>query len=648
MVRKYIITALTTFLLAILWCSPSRGQWNLDGNTICTTPGDQEYPAITLDGIGGAIITWMDRRRTDRIDIYVQRIGVDGNVLWEENGVPISSVMWDAYPAIIADGLGGAFISWHRCQPPEMDGDVYIQRIDTIGNILWTANGIPISTAPGYQWLPVLALDDQGGVYIAWDSDSRNVHAQRISGEGNILWVDDGVIICPGSSSQQNPRIIADGAGGAIIAWRDYRAINDFYDVYAQRIDPDGNYLWSAEGAPISTAPDHQDSPEITTDGAGGAYILWTDRRSGDYDIYAQRIDPDGNGYWTTDGIAICTAGGNQYGHQIAPDDTGGAIITWEDYRHGNWDVYAQRIDRAGNVHWGANGISVCTANGNQNDPQIVSNMAGGAIITWTDKRNGNSDIYAQRIEGDGTPTWPITNGIAICTATGDQDYVQIASDGNGGSIMTWSDTRDGNMDLYAIRITMQGAPVVTLLQSYSVSYTGLDIVITWTLSEASQHMQFFVLRAEPADAVFEIIQAPEIERDHLTFTFRDLNCKSGMNYRYRVEVEDELGRRNLFETEVITTPKTRLALYQNYPNPFNPTTNIQYQLPQDGYVKLDIFDVMGRKVICLIDGEQESGYHAIAWHGRDQHGKCLDSGTYFCRLTFEKQVITQKLIILR
>ncbi|MCX7715874.1 MAG: T9SS type A sorting domain-containing protein, partial [Endomicrobia bacterium] len=139
-------------------------------------------------------------------------------------------------------------------------------------------------------------------------------------------------------------KIISDGLGGAIITWQDRRNSVDS-DIYAQRIDKDGNVKWTINGVAISIATNNQRSPQIISDGLGGAIITWQDARNGvDYDIYAQRIDKDGNVKWTINGVAIYTATDNQMSPQIVSDGLGSAIITWEDDRNSNWDIYAQRI----------------------------------------------------------------------------------------------------------------------------------------------------------------------------------------------------------------------------------------------------------------------------------------------------------------
>jgi hypothetical protein len=70
-----------------------------------------------------------------------------------------------------------------------------------------------------------------------------------------------------------------------------------------------------------------------------------------------------------------------------------------------------------------------------------------------------------------------------------------------------------------------------------------------------------------------------------------------------------------------------------NYPNPFNPTTMIVYALVEDAQVKLDIFDMSGRFVGTLVDGQRTAGDHATVWRAKDESGKSVASGTYFYRL---------------
>ena len=87
---------------------------------------------------------------------------------------------------------------------------------------------------------------------------------------------------------------------------------------------------------------------------------------------------------WVQDGVVLCNWTWHQHAPTITSDGAGGAIVTWMDYRSGNnYDIYAQRVNASGSVQWTANGVALCTATGDQLYPTITSDGAGGAIVTW-------------------------------------------------------------------------------------------------------------------------------------------------------------------------------------------------------------------------------------------------------------------------
>ena len=88
--------------------------------------------------------------------------------------------------------------------------------------------------------------------------------------------------------------------------------------------------------------------------------------------------------------------------------------------------------------------------------------------------------------------------------------------------------------------------------------------------------------------------------------------------------------------------------LHSNYPNPFNPTTTIQYDLPLDSQVKLEIYDVSGRKVRTLVDGPQTAGSKSVQWDARDVHGRAISAGLYLYTLNTGKYTKTNKMIFLK
>ena len=131
-------------------------------------------------------------------------------------------------------------------------------------------------------------------------------------------------------------RLVSDGQHGAIVIWKDERGFVA-KDIYAQRLDGDGNPLWTNDGVPVCTAANVQDHAALVSDGLGGAFIVWQDARAGgsDYwDIYVQRLNANGMPQWSGNGLPVCTAGGDQQWPGIVTDGNGGAIIAWQDSRN--------------------------------------------------------------------------------------------------------------------------------------------------------------------------------------------------------------------------------------------------------------------------------------------------------------------------
>ena len=196
-------------------------------------------------------------------------------------------------------------------------------------------------------------------------------------------------------------------------------------DILDRRLQTSENISWETNGTIICDAAASQTSPQIVSDGDSGAIIVWKDGRegSGEEDIYAQKIDSTGQAQWTTNGSVICNATDNQFSPQLVSDSAGGAIITWIDNRPSTTsnDIYAQKINSGGVVQWDVNGTVICNATSSQGGPQIVSDGAGGAIISWYDYRTSGTtgvDIYSQKINSAGEIQWN-TNGTVICNATG-------------------------------------------------------------------------------------------------------------------------------------------------------------------------------------------------------------------------------------
>jgi hypothetical protein len=435
-------------------------QWASDptvNNPICTATFDQENPVIISDGSGGVIIAYEYWHifHTDA-DIYAQRVDANGVIKWTIDGIPISEAsLSQQLPSITSDGQGGAIITWYDNRSGNQTTDIYAQRIDSNGAVQWTTDGIAICTASYSQYNPQIISDGSGGAIIAWE-DNRfgsyyTMYAQRVDANGNSLWASDGVPVCNVGRSQSYLNLISDGSSGAIFSWKD-EIVNR---IYTQRINASGDTLWKANGVLVAN---RNGLPVAVGDGSGGAIYTWTSSVSSNVNIYAQHINAFGDTTWAANGILICTEANQRLGNSIVTDGAGGAIITWQDFRNSNYDIYAQRISGGGTVMWTLNGVEISLAAAYQQGPKSIRDDLGGAIITWYDYRNGNtSDIYAQRIDGNGIVQW-LTDGVPISTANYAQTEPIILTDENNGAIIAWPDHRNSfDYDIYAQKLNADG-----------------------------------------------------------------------------------------------------------------------------------------------------------------------------------------------
>jgi hypothetical protein len=463
---KWVWLAIFIFVLG----TQGYAQWSTDpavNNPVSIAANEQQNPKSTSDGSGGVIVVWQDRR-SGFVDIYAQRIDASGVALWATNGVPVSTAGDDQInPTIVSDGNGGAIIAWQSFQSGTSD-DIYAQRINSSGIAQWTANGVAISTVANDQRNPIITFGSSIGVAIVVWEDFRSgtnfdIYAQSINSSGAILGPISGTVISNAVNAQLFPNAITVSSSQTIITWEDNRS--GVTDIYAQKIDLNSNPLWTSNGVLICGASSSQSKPSLTADGSfTGAIITWEDGRNGTSNIFAQLIDGNGVTQWSANGIVICGAADNQINPKIIGSSSGSAIIAWEDFRGGsNYDIYAQRVNSTGVVQWVTDGVTICTSSGNQTKIQMVSDGSSGGIIVWEDIRGTSTDIYAQRVNLSGAVQWT-SNGVVISSATNEQSSSSLVYDNNSsgqGAIVTWNDKRSGNfnlnLDIYAQRLNLSG-----------------------------------------------------------------------------------------------------------------------------------------------------------------------------------------------
>ncbi len=439
-------------------------QWIEDpsmNNAVCQGANYQVDLRMMEDGVGGFFLVWKDYR-FGTPDIYAQRINAQGQPMWLQDGVSVCGNTSDqSTPGLISDGAGGIIVSWSDWRSG-IERDIYAQRLNGDGQILWMLDGVVVVNKTNREHNQRMVMDGQGGAIVVFEQKNMATYdwelwAQRIDANGMGLWPFGGIPVTNVISEHLNERIQSDGQGGVYIAFQDFRNGMD-YDVYVQHLGPNGEYLWGS-GVLACSAFGTQTNPKIDPDPNGGVVVAWTDKRNmSNYDIYAQRIDFNGNILWGNEGKAVCTVPGNQSAVDLLSNSVvDGVILTWKDGRTGvDYDIYCNRLDWNGNQTWTMNGMPVCVNSGDQINPNITGDGYGGAAIVWQDQTTGNFDIRMQRIYAEGYLQYPLS-GYIVSNAIADQSSPKSVSTDLGEGVFAWEDNRTGLADIYCSKVAWGG-----------------------------------------------------------------------------------------------------------------------------------------------------------------------------------------------
>jgi len=414
-------------------------------------------------------------------------VGVSRAAAWGDDpylgAVPVCTANGGQYGSVAcSDGSGGMIVAWYDGRGASQD--IYVQRIDATGLARWTANGVNLCNAASSQTQPVIASDGAGGAIVAW-LDSRNsgttgvdVYANRVNSNGGVQWGATGIVVCNATTDQDMITLCTDNLGGAYVAWFDKRANQE---IFLQRFNASGTALFTANGFSISGANNVKATPKLVNDGGSGAICAWMDGRNSDADIYANRVNSVGSPLWGASGVSVCTTTGAQNAPVLVADGSGGAIIGWMDARVvGEIDVYARHMRSTGIGDGGATGIAVCSVVGLAYDAVVTSDGAGGAIFAWRDARSATARCYARRFTAENAAVWTI-DGVDMSGGLSSATAPRLVSDGLGGAIVAWGDGRFGPTDLFAQRVNelgtrlwKSGGEPVTLAENDQINMAAL------------------------------------------------------------------------------------------------------------------------------------------------------------------------------
>lgn len=350
--------------------------------------------------------------------------------------------------------------------------------------------------------------DGANGAFVVWDywDDNFNpsIRGQRLSPGGNVMWAPNPHTIANAGNIQDASQAASDGAGGIYVAFRDQRYPPPGNEgVYVQRMDANGVVLWAANGIRFSP---YITPPTIVSNGIGGAVVAWVDNHTGNAEVWAQRIGPDGSALWAPGGVQVTATGGNEGTLLGATGIDGHVILAWS--LAGGSPLIAQALDSTGTKLWGTDGVALEVPTATIQSRALRSDGAGGVIAAWTRSESGGSrTVSTQRLDATGAPLWGGGSAITVYDGTaGDASAAAVAADGVGGAFIGWSANSYAIQNVSALGTAAWAANGVVVgtrgnaAPAISLSTDGAgNVAAAWTAFSSSPFG--FTLRGQMLDA---------------------------------------------------------------------------------------------------------------------------------------------------
>jgi hypothetical protein len=478
-------------------------QWNPNtqtGNIVCNMAGDKINQQSVSDGRGGIIIAFVndwvdyDNNGLTTRTVNLQKLNGNGKLVWGTVSSPlrIDSVQVhngggigygsEVPLAMSPDGKGGVFIAWahiYPALPPQ------VQHVDSSGSLQWGDEGVMVSSY-SIDWdKRLVSICRSGlGVIVGWNGKKAqagsqlNMFAQRLDEAGVKQWLPNGIQLADTAGTRAG-MLVSDGNEGAIAFFMDDRNASKGFknDIYSQRIDSNAARQWGITGKEVCSRLGDQQlefvgyfQPEVINGVAtadGEAIITFRDSRNSimwgsyesNWDVYAQKLNGAGGLMWGADGVPVSSKTDNQFPHKTIFDSQGGISILFVS----SVAPYLQRLKGLnGERQFGADGICVAPfLNKLDNNYASIAVNDSSAIFVSNFFNDWVPPAYTyltvQQYDSTGLKKWDSTGFTAL--NTGSYLITNIVANPDGSVINSWSKTGAGT--IHALKLNTSGKPFV-------------------------------------------------------------------------------------------------------------------------------------------------------------------------------------------
>jgi len=422
----------------------------------------------------------------------------------------------------------------------------------------------------------------------------------------------------------------SDFSGNTYVVWSDDRS-GDFEIYYKRRNSSDGS--WDTDSR-ITNSSGYSRAPVAVVDVDANLHAIWMDSRDGDWEIYWDKW------YGSWDGETRLTSSSGFSGFpDVCADSGGGISVVWMDSRDGNYEIYFRHWDPSSG--WGAE-QRLTYDDGASMYPAISEGAGGKIYVVWQDNRTGNWEIYLKTYDGS---SW--SEDIQVSNTAGDSWMPDVAAMGNE-CLIVWQDNSDGDWDImFRRRVgdSWESQGVVRNTDGISISpavaQNTNQYCVVWNETGSDNVPKIFMrkftdgvwstsivtLSADGSNSYFPSVIA---DRDHM-FRVVWQDFRDGNHEIYYTAVDEALFTED--------TEKPEMVSLNIHPSPFNQACYISARVPFSG--RMEIYDLSGKLIVThdLVPGENH-----IIWTAAG-----VPSGTYLVKISDNHgHKITRKVTLVR
>lgn len=323
--------------------------WSEQGLQLTGKQSIYDY-SVSADSSGNVFAAFVEKAG-EGYKIIVQKISENGYIQYRAEGITVHrSASRNNSICIIADERGGAFLFW--LDNASGKSQVAGQHIDSNGKNTWGKTPNQISSSNNNVLSFTAQLTKQNSVYIAWQaqSKSKDILHQLVNIKGKGMWGSGGKLAAQIKGNQLNPNIaVADSA--LFLSWTNDYGHNK--DIFIQKYRYDGKPLWKENGLPVLNLKGEQFGQKMVVDQKNGIFIAWVDKRNDTLkaNIYGQKINRAGKFLWDSLGMPLAKYKNSDKSYlTVLPDNDNGIVVVFKDKRGSMNGIYGQKVFNASGV----------------------------------------------------------------------------------------------------------------------------------------------------------------------------------------------------------------------------------------------------------------------------------------------------------